>query len=157
MSELFLIRHGIAEDPRPGQSDAARALTEDGRRRLEEVAQGLASLGIAFDELVHSPLLRAVESAEVLAPLAVGGTRVEVALAEPPGPALLARLCAPRTALVGHEPFLGQWLDLLLLGRQSAHPWAFKKAGVAWLEGEPTPGGMRLIALLPPRVTRRIH
>lgn len=157
MSELFLIRHGVAEDARPGQGDATRALTEDGRRRMAEIARGLSCLGVAFDELVHSPLLRAVESAELLAELAVGGTRVEPDLAAPPGPALLARLSAPRTALVGHEPFLGQLLGLLLLGRPTSQPFAFKKGGVAWLEGEPAPGAMRLVALLPPRVSRRLR
>lgn len=154
MRSLFLIRHGIAEEARPGQSDAARALTEEGRRRLVGVARGLAALGIAFDELVHSPLLRAVETAEVLAELAVGPTRVDPALAEPPGPELLARLSGPRTALIGHEPYLGQLLALLLPGRPAPSAFAFKKAGVAWLEGEVAPGAMRLVALLPPRLWR---
>lgn len=157
MPELFLIRHGIAEEGAPGQPDSSRALTEDGRRRLAQIARGLAALGIQFDELVHSPLLRAVESAEVLAELCRGSSRVDPGLAAPARPELLARLQGPRAALVGHEPFLGELLGLLLTKHPSGHPFDFKKGGTAWLEGEYAAGSMRLVAFLPPRVTRRVR
>lgn len=157
MTELFLIRHAIAHPARPGQPDAERALTEEGRARMLEVARGLIALGIEFDELAHSPLLRAVETAEVLAELAGGRTRVDPGLAEPPGAALLERIAAERVCLVGHEPWMSALLALLLGAPSAVAALGLKKGGLAWLEGEPIPGGMRLRAFLPPRVTRRIR
>ncbi|WP_338065454.1 hypothetical protein [Thermus caldifontis] len=67
-----------------------------------------------------------------------------------------------RVALVGHEPHLSALLSWLLLGdfagasAQEALGECFqmKKGGVAWLEGEPVPGGMRLKGLFPPKVFR---
>ena len=151
MAELFLIRHGIAADAAPGQPDEARPLTDEGRRKMEEVARGLAALDVGFDELAHSPLLRAVQTAECLAELLDGETRVEPRLAAAPTAELVRAVRGRRAALVGHEPWTSDLLALLVHGAR--HP--FKKGGVAWLEGELAPGGMRLVAFLPPRVTRR--
>jgi phosphohistidine phosphatase len=63
----------------------------------------------------------------------------------------------PRVAVVGHEPWLGELIALLTTG-ESRHGETIplKKGGVAILEGAPTPGGMTLRALLPPRVSRRL-
>lgn len=67
-----------------------------------------------------------------------------------------------RVALAGHEPHFSALLSWLLLGdfagasAQEALGECFqmKKGGVAWLEGEPVPGGMRLKGLFPPKVFR---
>jgi len=40
--EIYLLRHGIAEDGRPGLKDADRALTPDGREKLRLVRLVLA-------------------------------------------------------------------------------------------------------------------
>src|SRR6187431_1608616 len=64
--ELLVIRHGIAHDAAPGGRDADRALTREGRTRMEQVARGLLRLDLRVDRLLHSPWRRAVETAEQL-------------------------------------------------------------------------------------------
>ncbi len=153
---LLLVRHAIAGPPPPGGRDAERALTAAGRERFGEVVRGLGRLGLVLDELVHSPLRRAVETAELMLPLLEGESRVDPRLVAPPTPALLADLEGSASALVGHEPWMSDLLALLLPGAAAGQGFGFRKGGVAWLEGEPAPGAMRLRAFLPPRVTRRL-
>lgn len=66
-STLLLLRHGLAEDPRPGQSDAERPLTPEGARRVRALGEGLASLGLVPDAVVSSPYVRAQQTAQALA------------------------------------------------------------------------------------------
>lgn len=158
--ELLLVRHAIAEDPSADRPDALRALTGRGRRRFRAVVAGLTGLGLQVELVLHSPWLRARQTAELMAPLlsADGSLRRCDALARPPDEALLGELTAPRVALVGHEPWVGQLAALLLTGRASTGAaLPFKKGGVAWLEGDPRPGRMALRAFLPPRVSTNLH
>ena len=67
--DLFLIRHAIAEERGEGLPDAERALTHKGRARFKLVVRSLARSGFRFDRVYHSPWLRAVQTAELLAPL----------------------------------------------------------------------------------------
>ena len=66
--ELYLIRHGVAEERGDAwPDDAKRPLTEDGMSRLRKAARGLARLGVAFDVVLTSPLVRARQTAEIVA------------------------------------------------------------------------------------------
>ena len=56
--QLFVIRHGIAEDAVPGQDDASRELTEDGERKLKKIVKGLRRLDIEFDRILTSRFAR---------------------------------------------------------------------------------------------------
>ncbi len=40
--EIYLLRHGIAEDGRTGQADGERALTSEGREKLRRVLKRAA-------------------------------------------------------------------------------------------------------------------
>jgi len=164
--ELFLVRHAIAlplpEGAEEGADDA-RPLTPKGIRRFRKVVKGLAALGVGLDLILTSPKRRALETAELLSDLLSGETRVTPHLAEPPGEALLAEISLEgRVALVGHEPYLSALLAQLLFGdllggsvRDALEGrFLLKKGGVAWLEGTPSPGGMVLKALFPPKVFR---
>lgn len=122
---IYLLRHGIAEDQRPGQTDDERALTEQGWRRLRRAAPAWASLVADLDVLLTSPLRRARETATVLAEAGGfdGELRVAEALSPSAAPALaLAMLEAEllsgtgSVAVVGHEPHLGYLLGALLTG-----------------------------------------
>lgn len=62
---LYLLRHGVAEDAPPGSSDAERALTRDGRRKLTETLHLAANAGVYPSLIVTSPLKRAVQTAEI--------------------------------------------------------------------------------------------
>lgn len=59
---LLLIRHGIAEDPRPGQGDADRALTPEGWTKTRAAMHGLVARGYLPTQGVTSPFQRARET-----------------------------------------------------------------------------------------------
>jgi phosphohistidine phosphatase len=142
--ELYLIRHGLAADRGDEYpDDAKRPLTSEGVSRLRREARGLQALGVTFDQILTSPLVRAKQTAEVFAQaqddkvpiaqidaLAPGGTPAQVvqALAE------YARRKA--IALVGHEPNMSE-LAAKLLGTRTPVP--FKKGAVCCIEFEALP------------------
>ena len=73
--EIYLLRHGIAEDGRPGMKDSDRALTPEGREKLKKVLKRAKSAGVKPDLILSSPYLRALQTAEVAAEvLEYGGT-----------------------------------------------------------------------------------
>jgi len=148
--ELYVIRHGIAEDLEPGQDDAERKLTKDGKKKLRRVAKGLRKQRFRFDRILTSPWTRARQTAERLDQ---GDPMVTDLLARAPRSELLSLLAGDRVAVVGHQPWLGELIALLALG-ETRHGDVFdlKKAGVAILDGTPIPGGMTLRAVLPPTV-----
>ena len=155
--ELFVIRHGIAVPGSMVLADADRPLTPQGRKRFSQVVMGLRRLGVRCDRLYHSPWLRAVETAELLGPILDGEMVSSPTLARPPSPDLLDALVGERVALVGHQPWLGELVYWLITGDQSdGSGFAFKRGGVAWLEGQPQLGRMVLRAFLPPKVLRAL-
>ncbi|HEU0121576.1 MAG TPA: phosphohistidine phosphatase SixA [Bryobacteraceae bacterium] len=64
---IYLLRHGIAEDARPGQADSARALTSEGIKRLREVLKRAKTATVAPTLIVTSPYVRARQTAELAA------------------------------------------------------------------------------------------
>jgi phosphohistidine phosphatase len=65
--ELYLLRHGIAEDERPGKPDAARELTDEGREKTAEVVK-LSRAAVGEPSLIlSSPLIRAHQTAKIAA------------------------------------------------------------------------------------------
>ena len=155
--ELFVIRHGIAVPGSMLLADAERPLTPQGRERFAQAVLGLQRLKIRFDRLYHSPWRRAAETAELLAPVLAGKAVDSPALARAPSQELLETLVGERVALVGHEPWMGELVAWLTTGALSdGSAFAFKRGGVAWLEGPPQPGQMVLQAFLPPKVLRTL-
>src|SRR6059058_4426437 len=66
--ELYLIRHAIAEERGDAwPDDAKRPLTEEGMERLRKESRGLARLGVTFDVIVTSPLVRTRQTPEIIA------------------------------------------------------------------------------------------
>lgn len=151
---LYLIRHAIALEAAPGQSDDARPLSREGIQKFTEVVRGLKRLGVGLDRLYHSPKLRAVQTAELLVPLLDGETEVTPHLAGEPSLELLKTLQGSSVALVGHQPWMGDLCAWLLTARREGSALLFKKGGVAYLEGTPKPGGMRLLGFWSPRLLR---
>ena len=111
--QVYIVRHGIAEDGGDGISDGSRSLTGKGRRRFQKTARSFGRLGHKLDLILTSPLVRAVQTAEILAAATEHG---EVAVLEELDPkfdvaemraAARRRSGKARTvALVGHEPQL---------------------------------------------------
>src|SRR5204862_5047285 len=65
--EIYLVRHGIAEEGHEKLRDGSRALTDKGRRRFQKTARAFGKLGRKLDLILTSPLVRAVQTAEILA------------------------------------------------------------------------------------------
>jgi phosphohistidine phosphatase len=118
--ELYVVRHGIAEDGGEGTPDASRALTDKGRRRFQKTARAFAKRAGRLDLVLTSPLVRAVQTAEILAseddPREVGvleelDPRFDV---ESLRGAIAKRVGkAESIAIVGHEPQLSSLLSAL--------------------------------------------
>ena len=126
MATLLLIRHGIAEDPRPGQRDMDRALTEEGWTRTRAAMKGIVQRGLVPTRGFNSPYRRAAETMACLQE-AAGAFPMETSLDLVPEarPAqvdlwlrgLLAEAgSADVLALVSHQPFLSD-LIFHLTGR----------------------------------------
>ncbi len=148
--ELFLVRHAhaLSEEAAGVSTDAERPLSDQGRARFGAAVRALQALGLRLARVEHSPLLRAVQTAELLVPLADGPLAVNDGLAAAPDKRLIAGIEVDRTALVGHEPYISQLLALLAFGEpRAAAGVRFAKGGVAHLEGDPARGGMRLRGL----------
>lgn len=123
---VYLVRHSLAVQEHAGLVDAYRYLSEEGRALMSAVGTKLAADGVAFDALLTSPLVRAVQTAELLA-RSVGYDDVVTALpALCPGvpPEATAEELAARgssVAIVGHEPGISA-LGALLVGRPAFPP-----------------------------------
>ena len=66
--ELYLIRHGLAEERGPAwPDDTKRPLTEQGFSRLRRTGRALVRLGLTPDVVLTSPLVRARQTAEIVA------------------------------------------------------------------------------------------
>lgn len=157
--QLFVIRHAIAEDRRAELDDAARALTEDGAKKMKRAVRGLRALGIELERVLSSPWTRALETAKLLAPVAEAAPITTDLLCQSPRAELLAMIAekGETTAVVGHEPWLGELVAWLAFGdTRHGEAIALKKGSVVHLEGTAVPGGMMLRAMHPPRLLRQL-
>jgi phosphohistidine phosphatase len=162
--ELYLIRHAIAEqrgDAWP--DDAKRPLTEEGIARMRKAVRGLSRLGVTVDVILSSPLVRARQTADIVA--AGLDPRPSILSADALTPAgtftaLVADLekhaRKSRIALVGHEPHIGE-IAARLLGTR--HPIEFKKGAVCRIDVEQLPphGPGDLRWFMPPRALRYVQ
>ena len=151
--QLYVIRHGIAGERAPDSDDTARALTDEGHKKVKRVVKGLREVGIKFERILASPWVRAAETADLLAPLCEAPPLHTELLCQSPRAALLEMIAkhGTDTAIVGHEPWLGELVAWLAFGdTRHREALALKKGGFVWLEGNAIPGGMTLKAFVPP-------
>jgi phosphohistidine phosphatase len=154
---LWIVRHAEAVERGLLVRDAARPLTPEGHRRFERAVRGLEQLGVRLDLVLHSPRLRAIETADLLAPVVRGRFAVTPNLNRSPREPLLGELRGREVAVVGHEPWLSELAAWLVTGRREDSPrFSMRKGAVLVLEGAPEPGGMSLEAAYPPRALRRL-
>ena len=130
--DLFLFRHGIAEERIGGRDHSERALTQRGRDRTAAVARLLVKRGVRADVLITSPFRRALETAQIAleAGLAPRLERDDALLPGGDGTVLMQR-AEPTLCLVGHEPDLSGLASRLLGLRPGAI--ALRKAGLLHL------------------------
>ena len=162
-TELYLVRHAIAAERGPEwPDDTRRPLTERGISRFKEAVKGLGHLDVTVDEIFTSPLVRARQTAELLAAGLDGKPPVKILEALAPGhsfTSLMSQLAKAgkrrRIALVGHEPDLGE-LAAHLIGAGRA--LAFKKGGVCRIDiGDlSSKRAGSLIWFFPPNVLRQV-
>lgn len=126
--KLCLVRHGEAVERTPLLSDSWRYLTSAGRASFRKISAKAGKQGLDPDCILTSPLVRAVQTAEILAQVLEYQGPVEVAEELSPGFALVGfrkimdhRGNCRELVLVGHEPDLGI-LAGQLLGTGSAVP-----------------------------------
>ena len=137
--KVYLVRHAVAADRgEEYPDDTRRPLTPHGISRFKETVEGLAALGVRVDVVLSSPLVRARQTAELLAAglqdrppvvdarwLAAGNPAAAAI------DALAGREDVGSVALVGHEPGIGE-LAARLVGAQT--PFVFKKGGVCRID-----------------------
>lgn len=143
--ELYLLRHGIAVEAgaRGFEDDFARPLTPKGRRQLRKTSVAIKKLAKNFDLILSSPLVRAKQTAEIIAKELKLKKRLRFTNALAPGGApriwlrqLEREKPAPeRVLLVGHEPDLSQLVSLFVTGGPQLQ-LDFKKGGLCKLEAE---------------------
>lgn len=123
---LYFMRHGIAlpTEDSATPSDHERPLSSKGTKRTRRAAKGIRRLGLSFDVVLTSPLVRARQTAEIVcAALTDEIPIVELPTLAPECPvdALMADLGSYRDRanllLVGHEPSLSKILSHLLHGK----------------------------------------
>ena len=143
MVEVYLLRHGIAEDVGPSGRDADRALTAEGRKKLRQVLQRAKKAGVRADLVLSSPYKRAVATAELAVELLgcphgvmetgvlTPGSRPEAVWAE-----IRGHKQARRIVLAGHEPLFSQ-LAAYLLDSPSLNV-DFKKGAMMRIDFEAT-------------------
>ena len=154
--DLYILRHGIAEDVSATGLDRDRVLTKEGIEKTKSTGKALRKLELQFDAIFTSPYARARRTAEIVAEElnltsilhlvdALGAaSSAEAVLAE------LQKLIRKHSSIlvVGHEPILSSLISLLLSGSPSLSI-TLKKGGFCKLNCvRPEPGAARLDWLL---------
>jgi len=164
---LLIVRHGVAQEKmdagKTGDIDDRRALTPDGRTKMAHAAEGLREVAPEISVLASSPLLRAHESAEIIAraygievrsttdallPNASFGEFIEWAN---------DRSEQSVVAIVGHEPHLSTLATWLMCGGNESRI-TLEKGGACLLsfEGVPKASAGTLEWLLQPDQLRAL-
>lgn len=139
--QLYLVRHGIAIDRTDPAcpTDHARPLTPKGATKARQAARGLAELGVRPQLMLTSPLLRAVQTAEIFGEVLgcnVSRLRRTDSLLPESRPAALmaelARLKVKGVMCFGHAPNLDA---VIAWASGRGQPFTqLKKSGAALLE-----------------------
>jgi phosphohistidine phosphatase len=153
----YFLRHGIAVDPEAWSgNDFGRPLTHEGTQRMEREAKAIAELSLDLDCIVTSPLLRAKQTAEIVAER----LDMRAKLVEDPrladgfnferlGAILGAHSDANAIMLVGHEPSMSVAMGRAIGGGSIE----LKKAALAGVElPDPASATGTLLCLIPPKV-----
>ncbi len=161
MTDLYLIRHGIAAERGTYENDDERPLTKEGDRKTRQVASCLKKLELQFDLILTSPLTRARQTADILKAAGLSSQRSELAALAPDGHIqdwiiwynTWSSTEGKSLALVGHQPDLGNWAELLIWGTVK-ESLIVKKAGIIGITLPATDsplGNSQLFWLTPPK------
>ena len=164
--EFYIMRHGIAVSRGSAgfSDDSKRPLTPEGKEKMRDICSGLKRMGFDVDWIVSSPLVRAAQTAEIVAESL--GAHVPVDFCDHLSPggsaeALIAFLAKrpnrKRVLEVGHEPDLSEMAARLLGAGRHAN-LAFKKGGCCLVafDAFPPKSPGRLLWWLTPRLMRKL-
>jgi phosphohistidine phosphatase len=119
--EIYLLRHGIAEDGRAGQPDADRELTSEGREKLRRVLKRARAADVSPTLILSSPYKRAVQTANVAAEVLEYKSSIEetkALLPDAPPHEIWEEIRARRDEsailLASHEPLMSTLAAFLL-------------------------------------------
>lgn len=164
--ELILVRHAPAGDreawAKKKRSDDLRPLTEEGRRKMKKAARGMSRISPKLDAILTSPLLRAAQTAKILASCYKGTKTSALATLKPDASfddlleALRDYPPQASLALVGHAPHLVNLAAWLSGGEGFA--LELKKGGACLItfKGALKARGGRLAWLLAPAQLRKL-
>lgn len=119
--KIYLVRHGEAVPAGPDRTDAHRHLSARGRSTCRGVGRLLRETGVTFDVVLTSPLVRAVQTAELMADAVdyLGVIEAHAGLTPGAQPEVIAAELLARDGAVaafGHEPSISA-LAAYLSGR----------------------------------------
>jgi phosphohistidine phosphatase len=135
--DIYILRHGKAEESAPGGSDAARRLTKKGSEEILGVGLWMAAQDLEFDLIAASPLARAQETAAIIAgvldhkkkpaswDVLVPGCEPDAVCHE-----ISRHTKSSAILLVGHEPLLSSLISRIIAGTEDAGI-AMTKGGLA--------------------------
>ena len=134
--ELFILRHGEAGKYSAGsRNDFRRTLTITGKQEIEEIAKAFIKLGLEFDFVFTSPLIRCKQTAEIILKYVKSKNNIEeFNELKPEGNKLelysrLSKLKQDSSILlVGHEPYLSELIGESIGGTSRID---LKKGGLA--------------------------
>ncbi len=146
---IYLLRHGIADVGRVGESDSARALTGEGKKELRATLEVAKKADMHPSLVISSPYRRAVETAAIAAEVLGYAAHVEqtAALVPESRPEAVWNLIRENRTeeevlLVGHQPLFGSAAAYLLAAPNLMVD--FKKGGIVRIDVAsfgPTPRG----------------
>jgi phosphohistidine phosphatase len=140
--QLYLIRHAIAAGASAASvvMDSERALTEVGAKKMRKQALALKRMGVEFDVVLTSPLVRAHQTAEIVCEVLGCPDRITRCDALAPGceAGALVRVLrdyelGTRIAAVGHNPDFEK-LASALIGRGLEGGIQFKKGAICRID-----------------------
>jgi len=111
---IHVVRHAEAIERNENVPEEHRFLTVRGRKRFRKIAKSMRKLGINPEVILSSPLIRAVQTADILSERLRHQGELQVTRLLAPGfrpkaldELLSAHAQAEEIAIVGHEPDLG--------------------------------------------------
>lgn len=161
--DVYLLRHGVAEEGSAGAPDSERALTTEGVRKLQPVLRAAKAAGLDPSMILTSPYKRARQTAQVAAEeLGYKGDLIETACLIPSArpeavwDEIRVYRGSPALLLVSHEPLMSSTLAYLLAS--PALRVDFKKGAIARVELEGLTSKPRgtLRWLLAPRLAKQL-
>ena len=138
---LYLVQHGKSK---PGDKDAERGLTDEGRSEVTRIADIAKEHKIPVRVIVHSGKRRALETAEIFTKILGAGIKLEKSDGMDPGDDVILfsdRLDAGKNVMyVGHLPFMEKLASYLITGTTDKTVFKFQNGGIVCFDLHPDTG-----------------